>query len=145
MSATIKANVSVMFGHIEPWDVSNSEANLGPRAAALTWGNALEIAASHAEWLLSDLESACEGMRCWARETGAWERAEIEAWSTEECLALFAQNMASELRMLGSDDRDLEECARVYAETDWDQECEYPIGSYELCDGAVHVDYYTGS
>jgi hypothetical protein len=134
-----------MFGSTEPYDCSGSQAELGDQAARLTWTSAMRVAACHEFWLKSDIAEAVEGMREWARECGAWEADEIAAWSDDECMALFVQNVASELRMLGSDESTLEECARVYQGTDWEQKCEYPTGVYYLAaDGAAHVEYYTG-
>ena len=144
MSTNILANVSNMFSGIEPCYVSGSQAELGDVAGQLTWRNALAIAANHASWLESDEAEACEGMRDWARATGAWDAEESEGWSVEECLALFVQNVASELRMLGSDNDELEACAARYSETDWEKECEYPTGSYFKKGDSVHVEYYTG-
>lgn len=145
MNSTIKANVTRMFEAIEPWDVSNSVANLGPRCAALTWSNAMQIAGQAPAWLLTPIEDACEAMAMWVGETGAWDSEEIDAMSSQQFLALFVQNIASELRMLGSDDNDLLECVTTYQETDWDAAPEYPVGFYSAdCNDDVHVDYYAG-
>lgn len=144
MSTTIVADVSVMFAAIEPCYVSGSKFELGDSAARITWDNALRIAKEHDRWLTSPLEGACQGMRDWASSTGAWEREEIAAWSADECLALFAQNVASEMRMLGSDDSDFETCAETYASTEWDSEPEYPMGHYFRKGDSVCVEYYTG-
>lgn len=134
--SNIKANVSVMFETIEPWDVSNSVANLGRRCAKLTWGNAMRIAFRHEEWLLTPIEDACEAMRGWAKETGAWDREERDAWTIPECLALFVQNIASEVRNLTNDENDLAECL--------DNENQENVGYYHIVGDAVHVDYYAG-
>jgi hypothetical protein len=84
-------------------------------------------------------------MQEWAREMGAWDREEIAAWSDEECLALFVQNVASELRtLLGADDNELETCVHTYETTNWEQESEYPTGRYSIEAEHVTVDYYTG-
>jgi len=144
MNNTIKANVTEMFGAVEPCYVSGSIAELGESAGRLTWANALIIAGQRSDWLKSDETEACEAMREWAHDTGAWEKEEIAAWSVDECLALFVQNVASEMRMLGSDDNDFETCAAKYAATDWDNASEYPTGSYFAQDGAVWVDFYAG-
>lgn len=153
MSDTISANVTKMFETHEPCCVSGSQAELGMDAGKYTWNNAKEIARNHEEWLLSDLEEACEAMRDWAKSTGAWDDEEIEDWSDEELLALFAQNVASEIRMMGADDLDWSELFEKYEETDWDEESEYPLGHYSLTLGIgedgfsepnLLVDYYTG-
>lgn len=139
---TIKANVSKMFADIEPWVVSNSVANLGPDAGRITWENAQTVAGSWEEWLVSDLENAIDEVEAWALNTGGWSEEEIAAWTSEETLALFVQNVASELRnCLDVDNLTLEECVVKYEITDWEQECEYPVGCYYIEDGAVMVDW----
>jgi hypothetical protein len=50
---------------------------------------------------------ALEAIKGWARDCGAWDREEIEGWTDVEVLALLVQNVASELRALGSDDLEL--------------------------------------
>lgn len=145
MSSNIKANVSVMFSTIEPCNVSGSVAELGPSAARLTWENAMRIAFRHNEWLESNDDDAARDMCDWAVSTGGWTREETDEWNTYQCLALFVQNIASELRMLGIDHDDLIGCVTTYQETDWDNAPEYPVGSYSAdSNGDVHVDYYTG-
>lgn len=141
---TIRANVTRMFLSNEPWDCSNSQANLGDQAGRLTWLCATAVAQAHVYWLETHIGEAIEGIREDARESG-WDREEIAAWSDIECLAYFVQTIAGELRMLGSDDEALTACAAKYADTDWDNESEYPRGSYEIVDDtSVYVDFYTG-
>lgn len=145
MSDTIRANVSRMFSEVEPWDCSNSIANLGQSASSLTWQAALLVASNRREWMRSKVSDACDGMRDWAVASGGWERSEVDAWSTDECLALFVQNVASDLRdNLGSDDSSLEDCAAKYESTDWERESSYPTGCYYIRRASVFVDFYTG-
>lgn len=141
MNSNIKANVSVMFETIEPWDVSNSVANLGPRCAELTWENAMRIAFRHEEWLTSDVDNTACAMCDWAVSTGAWEREETDDWNTYQCLALFVQNIASEVRNLTDDKNDLADCLGYDYENDENQE---NVGYYHIVGDAVHVDYYAG-
>ena len=149
---TIKINVSKMFSGVEPCYVSGSQCELGSCAGQITWRNAQEIGARGIElrdvdpdWLLSPVSDSSEAMREWAISTGAWDREEVALWHESECLALLAQNVASELRLLGSDDHELPELATIYDETDWGQESEYPTGSYYLSEsGDLMCDFYTG-
>lgn len=142
---TITADLGKMFDHREPWDCSNSVANLGPNAGKLTWESAVEVAQNHAAWLVSPLADACTGMQEWARSCGAWDSADIESWTEVECLALFVQNIAAELRnLLSADDVELAQSVEIYMGTDWDNASEYPIGYYYEKDGRFFVDYYTG-
>jgi hypothetical protein len=106
----VRMNLTRMFAHHEPWDCCNSVANLGPAAGRLTWQCALEVAERADEWLVGARAKALDYICTWARDTGAWERAEIEGWSEMECLALLVQNVASDLRELGADDEPLSEC-----------------------------------
>lgn len=105
----VRFNATKMFAHREPWDCSNSIANLGERAGALTWGCAMEVASAHERWLLSDLDATIDAIREDAAGYGAWDREEIAAWSDLDCLALFVQFVAGDLRELGSDDKELHE------------------------------------
>lgn len=140
----IVANIALMFEDIEPCYVSGSQAELGKSAGRMTWENALRIASSRKRWLRTGVKAACEGMREWARSAG-WEAEEIAAWSTDECIALFVQNVASELREhLDSDNSSWEECVAKYSRTDWDNEPSYPTGVYYARNGRVFVEYYTG-
>ena len=142
----VTVNLSALFSHREPWDCSNSIANLGPRAGELTWGCAMELAGEHEAWLVSPLSEALDAVRADAHETGAWDREEIEAWSDEECLAYLVQCLASDLRLLSSDEQDLEGCLATYQETDWDREPEYPRASLYFADDGetVMAQWYGG-
>lgn len=100
MTNTIVAHVDVMFETLAPWVVNNSVANLGPDAGRMTWRNAMTIAENRDAWLVTNAHDACEAMRSWARNAGAWELSEILGWSNQECLALFVQNVASEVSEL---------------------------------------------
>lgn len=147
MSTSIKANVSKMFASVDPCFVCGSQFELGESASRLTHNNAMNVALQYESWLLSPHADAIEGMRGWAKESGGWDAEEIAGWTEQECLALFVQDIASELRnCLDADNvESLLECADVYDSTDWDKESEYPRGSYSVEDDTLVVDYYTGS
>lgn len=141
---TIVANVTKMFALVAPEYVSGSQAELGDQAGRMTWLNARTIAERHTTWLSTPIADAAEYMRDWARSTGAWEDAEIVAWDDYECLALFAQNVASEIRTCLNADEDFDGIEAVANGTDWEQEGEYPVGSYSRdAGGDTIVDYYT--
>lgn len=147
---TITANVTRMFDYIAPEYVSGSQAELGDQAGRLTWDNALRIADAHERWLLCGVDLACEGVREMAGGMGAWEDNEIAAWSERECLAFFVQSVASEIRTSLGADTDFEGIPDVYENTDWELECEYPIGCYSrggvnaTAPHDVMVSYCTG-
>ncbi len=139
---TITANLDRMFLGNEPWDCSNSAANLGDQAGRLTWMCAMSVAAAHESWLVSPLADAVDGMKEWAGEAGAWDRDEIEEWSNVEALAIFVQNVAGELRLLGADDLEIAECVLEYREQKGPEEI---LGHYYTTDDNQNrVDYYTG-
>lgn len=147
---TVVANVTRMFESVDPAYVSGSQAELGDQAGRLTWENALKVADAHENWLLCGVDLACEGVRENAGDCGAWEDAEIAAWSQRECLAFFAQTIASEIRNCLDADDNFDAIPDMYESTDWEQEGEYPIGCYTR--GGVNatdpqdvmVDYYCG-
>ena len=138
---TITVNITKLFTTWEPWDCSNSVANLGSRAAELTWNCAMELASKHAQWLLTPMENALELIRHDAGEAGAWTEEEINDWSEQECLAYLVQDLASDMRLLGSDDHDFEHCLRVFNTTNWDKEPEYPRAMLYSASGEIFVDW----
>lgn len=141
--STITINVSLMFADLEPFDCSNNQATLGPDCARITYENAKTVAARYAYWLESPLDAALSYIRDWARETGAWDDAEIEDWSTTDCLALIVQNVASEMRLLlNVDNCDLHECVETYDGTDWELESETPSACYYIKGEHVFADLY---
>lgn len=137
----IKAEVSKMFENIKPWDCSNSVANLGPNAATLTWENAHKVASKHLGWLYSPINELCDAMQAWCKESGALDTEEIEKMKELDFIALFVQIIAAELRLLKSDNHYLKSCVKIYYETDWEKESEYPVGIYYFQYNAIYVDY----
>jgi hypothetical protein len=133
-----------MFAYTEPWDCSNSVANMGDQAGRVTWANALKVAEDHESWLLTPLAPACEAVRCWAEDTGAWYAAEREAWTEVECLALLVQSVAGDLREIGADGMELGELpAEQLARFERDED----VTRTDLVlqdSGAVHGEWYGG-
>lgn len=155
MTDTIVANVSKMFREIEPAYVSGSQCELGQSAGPITWRNALAIADKAAPdatvygndtWLVSDAYDACDLIKSWAHETGAWTDADTDPWGKRECLALFAQIIASELREIYGQDTlcDAAEVIEIQDGTDWNTKGTTPIGQYHLVGSDLFVEYYTG-
>ena len=75
--------------------ISGSVAELGHDAGTITWENA-----NHAvqEFRLLDTPEKLESFRGWIAGFGAWDEAEIQAWSDTEANALFLQFVASDIR-----------------------------------------------
>lgn len=139
----LKINLTKMFADLSPWDCSNSVANLGPNAGEITWNNAMVVARDVAEWL-PDADrheaDACEAIRGWAKDTGAWDAAERAAWAETECLALLVQNVASDLMDAGFEgEPDCAEDLAMFAE----HEASY-IMHMEIIDGEVFAYLYFG-
>lgn len=137
----ITVNITKLFSHLEPWDCSNSVANLGPLAAQFTWNASLELARSWQDWLKSPLPEALDAVCEDARKTGAWTEEEIADWTEADCLAYLVQTLASDLRLLGSDNDDLLGCLATYNGTDWDKEPEDPKAYYYTHEGDVYADW----
>ena len=74
--------------------MSASECELGPDAGRITWDNSLRFAEAHP---LATEENA-EDIRSHFYEYGAWDRAEIDAWSDTELSAMVWQEAAADYR-----------------------------------------------
>lgn len=81
----------------EPADYSASVAELGPDAGRITWAAAVRYARETDPPLLSTPDQL-DAFRDDMRGFGAWDDAEIDAWSAEECNALLAQRIAGDMR-----------------------------------------------
>lgn len=82
----------------ETHDFSASRMELGNDAAKITWNNAVREASS-TQFITDTTRDQFES---WARDFGAWEAAEIAAWSLNECNALLIQHIAGDLNELES-------------------------------------------
>ena len=95
----------------DPWILSNSRANLGDRAARITWENSQKLAAETKPPML-DAEGIA-AMRKMAISAGMG-REEIEADPDEDIQALFVQWVAGDIREAFGDDDDIDDW-------DWDE------------------------
>jgi hypothetical protein len=84
----MEIDITSFFENAEPWKFSHSIAEGGPSAGSDTWRTALSEAA---EAPLLKTPEALDALRGWARSSGGWEKDEIDAWSADECNALFIQ------------------------------------------------------
>ena len=78
-------------------EISASRAELGDNAGKITWANAKREAES-----TNLLKGKLGAFRDWIEGFGAWDAAEIKAWSAIECNALLLQFIAGDLRELES-------------------------------------------
>ena len=83
----------------DPWDCSNSVANLGQDAGELTWRASQRFAPA---LVLS--EGQKEAFRDFVRSSGGWTRDEIEALPDAELTALCVQWISGDVREGFGDD-----------------------------------------
>ena len=83
----------------DPWDCSNSRANLGQNAGELTW-RASQRAAS----ALPLTDEQKEAFRGFVKASGDWTREEIDSWTDAELTALCVQWVAGDIREGFGDD-----------------------------------------
>ena len=77
----------------DPWDCSNSIANLGQNAGALTWQASRRAASA---LVLS--EGQKDAFRDFVRSSGGWDDEEIASWADAELTALCVQWIAGDIR-----------------------------------------------
>lgn len=77
----------------DPWECSNSVANLGQDAGELTW----RASQRHAPSLVLT-EGQKEAFRDWVRSSGGWDDEEIDAWPDAELTALCVQWISGDIR-----------------------------------------------
>lgn len=91
----MELNITEFFGAAAPMDYSASVAEIGAGAGRATWQAAVEDAP---DWPLLDTDEKREAFRDHVRGFGAWDAAEIEAWSDRELTALLIQMIAGDIR-----------------------------------------------
>ncbi|OQC22815.1 MAG: hypothetical protein BWX68_03019 [Verrucomicrobia bacterium ADurb.Bin063] len=77
----------------DPWDCSNSAANLGQNAGKLTW----QASQRHASALSLTAEQK-EAFRDFVRSSGGWDEEETAAFSDAELTALCVQWVSGDVR-----------------------------------------------
>lgn len=92
-------NITQFFQTANPFELSGSVAEYGQNAEKITWQNALAHAGANPAML--DTEEKLEAFRDHVRGFGAWDDSEIEAWTSQECEALFCQLIAGDMREAG--------------------------------------------
>ena len=102
----------------DPWELSNSMANLGEHAGEITWANARRLAASPPDLLPT--EEHVEAWKDFVDDSGGWTREEIDAWTPEELRALLLQWIAGDIRNGFGDDLSPEE----WDWAEYEEQCE---------------------
>lgn len=107
MSLDTEIDITALVSHPEfdPWQLSNSRANLGDDAGRITWRNSCALAKATAPCPL-DTEEKRAAFRDFVKDSGGWSDEEIAAWSDEELNALFIQWVAGDIRECFGDDVD---------------------------------------
>ena len=80
----------------DPWNLSNSRANLGDNAGTLTWNASKAVARDTKPCPLP--EASEDDFKSFVRGSGGWDDEEIAAWSHEELVALFVQWVAGDIQ-----------------------------------------------
>ena len=91
----MEIDITSFFENVDPFEFSHSIAEGGPNAGPNTWRAALREAS---ESPLLTTPEQLDALRDHMRGTGAWEDDEINAWSPEECNALFIQLISGDMR-----------------------------------------------
>lgn len=118
----MEINITTFFNNAAPMDYSASVAEIGRNAGADTWNAAKEDAP---DYLMLDDADKLDAFRAYVKGFGAWDDAEIAAWSDIEVNALFLQMVSGDMREAGLD----------APSPDWEQ---YEIDSQKgLCAGNI--------
>lgn len=96
----MEIDITSFFENADPFEFSHSRAEGGPNAGPETWQAALR---EGAETPLLTTPEQLDALRDHVRGYGAWEAAEIAAWSPAECNALFIQLISGHIRESGLD------------------------------------------
>lgn len=76
---------------------SASQAEMGPDAGKLTWAASMEAAERISPPML-DTEDKLDEARDYFGAMGAWDRAEIAAWTPQHVNAMFIQEVSARMR-----------------------------------------------
>ncbi len=91
-------DITDFFNGAAPCDYSANAMELGQDAARITWRNAC---ADSAEWPLLQTAEQRDAFRGFVGGFGAWDDAEIAAWSDTELNALCIQFVSGDIRESG--------------------------------------------
>ena len=105
----MEIDITSFFENADPFEFSHSVAEGGPNAGPETWRAALREAS---ESPLLTTHEQLDALRDHMRGYGAWEDDEIDAWSPEECNALFIQLVSGDIREAGLDGLSIDEIDR---------------------------------
>ena len=96
----MELNITRVFNETAPMDYYASRAEIGDNAGADTWRAACD---DSADYMMLDDDNKRQAFRDYVRTFGAWNDAEIAAWSDIELNALLLQMIAGDIRDDGLD------------------------------------------
>jgi hypothetical protein len=91
----VELNITRFFREANPFEYSASQAELGERAASITWNAAV---AAVDEYPLLDTDDKREAFKAFVKGFGAWTWDEINSWNNAELNALCLQFIAGDMR-----------------------------------------------
>ena len=91
----MEIDITAIVASIAPMDYSASMAEIGADAGPCTWRAACEDAPDYA---LLQYADELQAMRDFARSSGGWTAAELQAMPDDEIRALFLQWISGDLR-----------------------------------------------
>lgn len=98
----MELNITDFFNNVRAPDYSASIAELGDNAAAITWAAAIRETSQWPDLL--DTDEKREEYRRHIRGFGAWDEAEVAAFSDTELSALLIQEICADIRESGIHD-----------------------------------------
>jgi hypothetical protein len=125
----MEIDVTYFVTECDPFDFSASVAERGRDAAKETWAAALAAATARP---LLETDAEREAARAYFKGYGAWDAAEIAAWTPEHLDALVIQEAASAVR-------ELQACAPGdgIGDIDWEEAERAASGRVCCVDGAI--------
>ena len=116
----------------DPWDCSNSVANLGQNAGKLAWQASRSFAPA-----LVLTEGQKDAFRDWVRSSGGWDDEETAAFSEAELTALCVQWIAGDVRESFGDDLPEDPAEWDWAEYQKESEAGHCPSTLYLHDGKL--------
>jgi hypothetical protein len=102
----MEINITKFVTDCDAYDYSASIAEHGDNAASQAWNAALRQG-KDTPLLVTDEQ--LDALREHVKGFGAWDREEIDAWSADECNAMFIQLISGDIREAGLDGDFLDE------------------------------------
>lgn len=132
----MEIDITALFNEQDAFNYSHSRAEGGASAGKDTW-RAAKARAAREPMPLTTPEHF-DALRQWAKETGAWDETERNAWTDEDCNALFIQLVSGDMREAGLDNDPDDEDWREYEEMREAGQCAGNI--FKADDGTIYYE-----